>query len=635
MPIDYLHRDEEIVRSPKRRSRPRKPADEGLAAFAVAEALRPHRRTLGRPGGLAVVVEVPTAAWVDPVAAACKALSNFDETYVRTGTVRSEHKPEKGSSAAARELARGGRLLGVAPNADAFLPAALVAAADVRVRVREPSGETLTRTVRAATGRNARVPDGAAAGLDFDEIVASVRPDDEPGRVVARLAAARDARSGLADLADVPPFESLRGYGDAHAFGMDLIESVRAYRAGADPRTLGGRACVLASEPGLGKTTMVRSLAKSAGLPLVEATVASWFTTSSGYLDGVLRAIDATFARTNRDCLVMLDECEAIPSRERLSSRNSDWWTPVIGHVLVTVEKALARTDAFVCVVAATNHPDRLDPALVRPGRLDRIVHIGRPNPADLAAILRQHLGSDLPGQDLSALAHLAAGSTGARAAMIVREARARARALDRPVRMDDLVEAVAPGGPPDPAFRRRACLHESGHAVASVRLEPGVLAAVSVVGDGQVGGSISRRPRPPALPLRADLEGEAVALLAGRAAEIAFLGEASAGSGGDESSDLARVTAIVTRVHATLGLGFGLTFRGRDEDLLEAVRRDRDLARAVEADIRRLMEDALDLVDRNRDAVEAVATALAERRALSGAEARAIVEANPERTRA
>ena len=628
MPQVYRYGDDDGDRefARFRRAGDTTPANVSLARHAVGEALRPYRRALRRPGGIAVVVEVPSASWVEPVSVACQAAFAFDAVYGRTGASKLEHGPTKGSADAAASLARGDRVLGVSPSAASYLPAALVASADVRVRIGQPSGDVISRVVRAATGRNVRVPDAAAAGLEYDEIAASIRVGDTPARALARLLAARDAKSGVAATAGVPPFESLRGYGEAHRFGLDLIESVRAYRAGADPRTLGGRACVLASEPGLGKTTMVRSLAKSAGLPLIEASVANWFTSSSGYLDGVLKSVEALFARANGDCLVMLDEAESLPSRDRLDSRNRDYWTPVIALVLVRLEEALARRDAFVAVVAATNHPDRLDPALVRPGRLDRVVRISRPGTEDLAAILRQHLDPDLPGADLRAVAYLAAGATGARAAMIVRDARARARTLGRDVRLQDLLDAVSPPTDPDPDFLRRACVHEAGHAVAIERHEPGAVTAVSVVGDGTTGGSTSRRPRGPILALRADLEAQAVTLLAGRAAEILVLGEASAGSGGGEESDLARATLSVVRIHGSLGLGDDLSFRGGDEALVEALRLDRDLARGVEADLRRLMDDAVGLVEREREAVEAVAAALAERRALSGDEVRSIV---------
>ncbi len=122
-------------------------------------------------------------------------------------------------------------------------------------------------------------------------------------------------------------------------------------------------------------------------------------------------------------------------------------------HVLLALSSATSGPSSRLIVIGATNFPNRLDEALVRPGRLNRIVHIERPGVSDIAGILRQHLSGDLAGENLMPLASIGTGATGADIAGWARGARMVARAAGRGMILADLVDQVA-----QPETRTRRC---------------------------------------------------------------------------------------------------------------------------------------------------------------------------------
>ncbi len=257
------------------------------------------------------------------------------------------------------------------------------------------------------------------------------------------------------------------------------------------------------------------------------------------------------------------------------------------------------------------------------------------PAAPELAAIVRQHLGADLPDLDLTVVAELGLGATGAQVVGWVKAARARARAAKRPLQADDLLEAVAPPDTRTPGEKMRSALHEAAHAVGAEVLRIAHVEQVDLILRETAAGGTSMRSRLGPLPTRDGLERMVTSLLCGRAAETVFLGEASAGSGGDATSDLARATAFVAGIHGSFGLGGGIIYRGPMEEIAHTLAADHALRAAVEADLARLQGEAERLVSEYQDVVQAVAEALLERRVLGGdALRRLIAEARPGRAR-
>jgi ATP-dependent Zn protease len=364
------------------------------------------------------------------------------------------------------------------------------------------------------------------------------------------------------------------------------------------------------------------SLARELRAPLVATSVGTWLGgVERGTLDAVIRAareshgLAARHAAASGVAIWFVDEIDALPDRATLDARNRDWWTPVVTETLTLLDGALAAPG--VIVVGATNHPSRLDAALVRPGRLSRTIWIDPPDEAAVPGILRLHLGSDLPEADLTALAGLGLGRTGAALQAAVVQARAMARRERRPLTVADLAGALAPTDPRSPADRWRAAVHEAGHTLAALALGREV-ARVSILPEGAAGG-MTVMVKPTTVPTRPVIEDDVVVLLAGRAAEETCLGWVSAGSAGD----LREATTHLLEAYVRFGLGDRLRAMPADLPMLAL---DPGLARAVEEDLASLYARALSIVRATRYDLGRLAEALMARRVLSGPELAAVL---------
>jgi ATP-dependent Zn protease len=276
-----------------------------------------------------------------------------------------------------------------------------------------------------------------------------------------------------------------------------------------------------------------------------------------------------------------------------------------------------------VVLIGATNFADRIDPALRRAGRLDRTIVLRAPDTAAFAAMLRTHLGADLPGADLVTLARLAPGPTGADAAQIVRDARAAARLAGRALTLDDLLGQVLPTETRPRALVSRIARHEAAHAVVGLalgaqRLESLTLAAPDAAGAARF-ATIAGRPQ-----TRAHFEALILTGLVGRAADEAF-GEAEATAGGGPGSDLANASALLAMMHGSFGLGGTLVALAEPRDAVALLGADADLRATVERDLQRLYARAQSMVAERRTEIELVAAALVRRRFLTD-DARALL---------
>jgi len=315
--------------------------------------------------------------------------------------------------------------------------------------------------------------------------------------------------------------------------------------------------------------------------------------------------------------LWFLDEIDALPDRAMLDSKGRDWWTPVVAGVL----KLLDDRPPGLVVLGATNHPDRLDAALVRPGRLSPTLVIAPPDAEAVQGILRIHLGSELADVDLAALGPLGAGRTGAALADVVAQARAIARQEDRAMRFDDLVRAIAPADQRSKAVLRRVSVHEAGHAIAALALGMR-LERVSMIAAGISGGS-TQTSFDHSLLTRNDKDARVVMMLAGRAAEEVVLGDVSSGA----TLDLRQATEMIVQAHLAFGLGGRLTASGAD--FTKALALDAELRATVEAELQYAYAAAIGMISGARRAVQLVADTLIEKRILSGSEVGILMKAS------
>ncbi|HVV41974.1 MAG TPA: AAA family ATPase [Nitrobacter sp.] len=620
--------DSDTVDAPPPAKRRPEAAEAVLGAAFEAATTREVRRRLRHTQAMAAVVVVPNANWVAP--AKSHVGSAFGERWIvhaRDGSDRRQDS-STGSLDVARELSRGRCVMGVAAD-ERLLPAALTAAADVVVRIAPPDGRVLRAAIARFAGRSpGKVPDAVAAGLDLHEILAAFRPGTGARTIVARLAAAGAARRETVG-ARVPDLATAVEYGEARTWGLALARDIADYRAGRIAWRDVDRGIVLHSAPGFGKSLFAQVLARACNVPLVATSVGELFASSAGYLDSVIKAVRAAFARASAlaPCILFLDEIDALPDRATMSPRGRDWWMPVVTDFLIQLDSAVGQREGIV-VVGATNAIERVDTALLRPGRLEKSVEIARPDLAGTINILRFHVDGGVPDGDLAGVGALLEGATGAEIMHIARQARRVARHAGRPMTADDLRRAALPveDVPPDRLFRM--AVHEAAHAVTALAIPVGRLKHVALRSRGTSGGQTAIDFGGFVLPTRRAIEDRVVVGLAARAAERILLGSVSTGGGGSAESDLGSATAMVAAVHASFGMGEDCVYLGAGEELLREISLNPGLRRTVALHLRELDERAAALVERERAAILAVAERLAAKRFLGGTEVAGIVAA-------
>lgn len=579
---------------------PRLRVDLILAAILLGRAVAGEQSLAGRlrqGQDAVVVIETHSQEWVDileDVVTRCATPKTSPRKTViaRDGTQRS-HSPERGNETVLEGLTRGWPVIGIAPDPKRHLPTSLLRTAEYHLALAPIDMWAVRLLLEAVTGHRyaGEIDEAIVRASDISDFCLSFRADYSAERCLTRLTELVANKRKFAG--DGPSLEDLHGYGEAAVWGLELATDMNEYRAGRlQWDDIANRSLLLSGPPGVGKTSFAKALAKSAGIHLVSTSVADW--NSASYLSGTLQAIRSAFAeaKKNAPALLFIDEFDGISSRENLTGEYIEYWSQIINMLLECMSGAADQEG--VILVAATNHPDRIDRALLRAGRIDRHIFLEKPAPGDLAKIFRFHLGPDeLTGEDLMPAALAARGGTGADVEAWVRRAKADARRSRRSLSMSDLLTRIR-GRVSDLSqeVRWRVAVHEAGHAIAAQVLEVGRVIGISLTTDG---GSTEM-----ATDLDGDLDeamiDKSIAfLLAGRAAEIVVLGSAGAGSGGTRSdNDLARATELAKMAetvfgYGTLGLVHIATTKAPDMalylGLLPAMRErlDRGLARAQE----------------------------------------------------
>lgn len=344
----------------------------------------------------------------------------------------------------------------------------------------------------------------------------------------------------------------LAGLGAARDTAIGIVEDLKAWQSGELSWDAVHRGMLIAGPPGCGKTELARAMAREPGIHLESASYAQW--QAKGHLGDMLQAMRASFAVAADEApsILFLDELDAFGSRTGgRSTQHHSYDTKVITGLLEQLDGIHGREG--VVVIGACNYPEGIDPAILRAGRFDQRVEIRRPDAEALAIILRQHLGSELPEADLSTLGQMALGLSGADCAAAVRAARGTARRQKRPLTAEDLHTALAPNHLALPAdMRRRAAIHEAGHAIVMTALGVGQVKALRLSPDG----GETRLRWFDSDSTREMLQRRCAAHLAGRAAELLVLGQASGGAGGTEDSDLHQATRLVLQREISYGLG-------------------------------------------------------------------------------
>ncbi len=428
-------------------------------------------------------------------------------------------------------------------------------------------------------------------------------------------------------------FEDVAGVEEAKE---ELAEVVEFLREPEKFISLGARipkGVLLVGPPGTGKTLLAKAVSGEAGVPFFSISGSEFVEMFVGV--GASRVRDLfEQAKRHSPCIVFVDEIDAVGRQRGAGLGGShDEREQTLNQMLVEMDGF--DTDTNVIIVAATNRPDILDPALLRPGRFDRRVVLDRPDMRGREAILRVHVkGKPLsPEVDLSVLARSTPGFVGADIENLVNEgAILAARRNKKVIGQTDLEEAIERviAGPERKSRliseeeKRIVAYHEAGHAVVANSLpEADPVHKVSITSRGMAGGYTIMLPEEDrTLMSRKKLYADMVGLLGGRAAESIVFDDITSGA----SNDLERVTRMARSMVTRLGMSseLGPMVYGQKEELIFLGReiseqRDysEDVAKQIDIEVRKLVGEAYEhskaIVNQYRDKLDIVAQRLLE----------------------
>jgi len=411
--------------------------------------------------------------------------------------------------------------------------------------------------------------------------------------------------------------DTLHGMDEARDWAEDLIEDLTAYKAGELPWSRVDRGALIHGQPGVGKTVFAQALAGSAGLPLVLGSVMRWQSAGTGHLGDCLQAMRSCFqqATEHAPSILFIDEIDSFVSRDGLVGNGHEYWRQVTNALLELLDGVEGREG--VVVIGACNNPDKVDPAIIRSGRLDRSIEIPLPDTAALEGILRYHLGKDLADSDLVPVARLSQGATGADVERWVRGARRRARKEKRAVSVEDLRAETGPALP-DYVLKNRetTAVHEIGHAILYELAWPGIVEEVRLLDrpvDGAWGWTKLRTAAP--MASKEDFQKHLVCLLGGRAAELITFGEAMAGAASGMESDLGRASIL-----AAIGeIEFDETYQHLHlacvqlEMISVHLFRNKDIREKVQEKLGSALQEAKQSLDTNRSSLQVLTNRLKE----------------------
>ena len=443
-------------------------------------------------------------------------------------------------------------------------------------------------------------------------------------------------------------FDDVAGADEAKQELQEVVEFLKAPQKFA---ALGARipkGVLLVGAPGTGKTLMAKAVSGEAGVPFFSISGSEFVEMFVGV--GASRVRDLfDQAKRNSPCIVFVDEIDAVGRHRGAGLGGShDEREQTLNQILVEMDGF--DTDTNVIVLAATNRPDILDPALLRPGRFDRQVVMDRPDMKGREAILRVHTrGKPLaPDVDLSVLAKQTPGFVGADIENLVNEAAIlAARRNKRVIEMSDLQEAVERviAGPErksrllTPHDKQVVAYHEAGHAIVMHNLtHADPVHKISIISRGMALGYTMELPQDDrVIEKRSRFKDELAGLLGGRAAEQLVFQDITTGA----SNDLERATQIARRMVTQYGMSEALgpmTFGEKEElvflgrELAEQRNYSEEVAQQIDNEVRRLVNEAYtrakEILETQRARLDLVAKTLIEQETLDSAQFKALMAA-------
>ena len=403
---------------------------------------------------------------------------------------------------------------------------------------------------------------------------------------------------------------------------------------------------LLVGPPGTGKTLLARAVAGEADVQFLSISGSDFVEMYVGV--GASRVRDLfDQAKKMAPAIIFIDEIDAV-GRKRGSGMGGghDEKEQTLNQLLVEMD-GFGRTEGVI-VLAATNRPDILDPALLRPGRFDRQIHVGRPDVKGREEILKVHAKGKRLAEtvNLKVIARSTSGFTGADLSNLLNEAAIMAARDNRPVlTMEDLNEAMMKimAGPAKKSRvqtrkdLKTTAIHEAGHAVATYRLptqDP--VRHITIIPRGQSLGSTWSLPHDDSSNMtRNEMYEEIVSLLGGRVAEALFIGDISVGA----SNDIDRATKLAKDMVARYGmceklgtvsyLDGGEVFIGRDYQTTKSY--SEKVAGTIDDEVKALVDKAYahchEILSKDADKLQELVEYLLEKESISGEQFEALME--------
>ena len=442
-------------------------------------------------------------------------------------------------------------------------------------------------------------------------------------------------------------FEDVAGADEAKQELEEVVEFLKHPKKFNDLGARIPKGVLLFGPPGTGKTLLAKAVAGEAGVPFFSISGSDFVEMFVGV--GASRVRDLfEQAKKNAPCIVFIDEIDAV-GRQRGAGLGGghDEREQTLNQLLVEMDGFAANEG--IIIIAATNRPDILDPALLRPGRFDRQIVVDKPDLKGRQAILKVHIkGKPVDKEaDLEVLARRTPGFTGADLSNLVNEAALLSARRNKKVigmlELEDSIERVMAGAERKSKVmsdkeKRLTAYHEGGHTLVGMLLpNADPVHKVTIIPRGRAGGYTLMLPKEDrSYATRSELLDKLKTLLAGRVAEEVVLKEISTGAQNDIQRASQMVRSMITQYGMSPVLGpvaYGESsdhqvFLGRD--LNNQRNYSEDVASEIDKEVRKYIEEAYEacrkLLEDNIDKLHAIAEALIEKETLDGDELQEIL---------